>query len=167
MWHGLNTFLLLYWLHVLKVNQHAGSLTLTAYFALSALSTLLGGRFADKYGKKKLIVLCFFLLAPSLTLLSLIHSSITATLLLIPIAIGISAGYSSCVVLGQQYLQNHQGFASGITVGLAVSVGGIAAPCLGKIGDIFGLTYVIGVLAALSFLGGLLALWLSDKKDQS
>ena len=59
------------------------------------------------------------------------------------------------IVLGQQFLPGRVGFASGITIGLAVSVGGFAAPVLGRLADLAGvhtvfyLAVIFPVLAAL------------------
>jgi MFS transporter, FSR family, fosmidomycin resistance protein len=43
------------------------------------------------------------------------------------------------LVLGQEYLPSRVGMASGVTLGLAVSVGGMAAPLLGRLADWQGL----------------------------
>ena len=61
-----------------------------------------------------------------------------AALLLVPIAVGVFAPYSSLVVLGQRYLSRNVGFASGMTLGVAISVGGMFAPVLGWVADIWG-----------------------------
>ena len=51
------------------------------------------------------------------------------------------------IVLGQEYLPNRLGIASGVTLGLAVSIGGMFAPVLGAIGDRYGLTLSIETIA--------------------
>jgi FSR family fosmidomycin resistance protein-like MFS transporter len=43
------------------------------------------------------------------------------------------------VVTGQKYLPKHIGFASGVTLGLAVTVVGVAAPLLGRVADNYGI----------------------------
>jgi FSR family fosmidomycin resistance protein-like MFS transporter len=50
------------------------------------------------------------------------------------------------VVLGQEYLPRRVGMASGVTLGLAVSVGGMCAPLLGRLGDWYGMGRVFAVL---------------------
>jgi MFS transporter, FSR family, fosmidomycin resistance protein len=58
------------------------------------------------------------------------------------------------VTLGQDYLPNRIGTASGVTLGLAVSIGGLAAPLFGLLADSRGLPVTLAVLAcfpALSF----------------
>ena len=71
---------------------------------------------------------------------------------ILPMGMGIGLCYSPMVLLGQLYLPRHTGFASGVTLGLAVSIGGIVSPLLGKIGDAYGLGAIFWVLCALAVL---------------
>ncbi|HKU81577.1 MAG TPA: hypothetical protein VJP76_05355, partial [Candidatus Tumulicola sp.] len=67
------------------------------------------------------------------------------------LAMGLSAGV--VVVLGQEYLPQRIGIASGVTLGLSVTIGGFAAPLFGAIGDHRGLIAVFAsatLFAALS-----------------
>ena len=72
-----------------------------------------------------------------------------ATLLLAPIGFMLFATYSPTIVLGQAYLPNRIGLSSGVTLGLAVAIGGGASPFIGKLADIYG---VWMALASVSFL---------------
>jgi MFS transporter, FSR family, fosmidomycin resistance protein len=54
-----------------------------------------------------------------------------AFLLLIPAGITLYIPFSIMVSLGQLYLPGRVGMASGVTLGLAASAGGITAPLLG------------------------------------
>jgi MFS transporter, FSR family, fosmidomycin resistance protein len=56
------------------------------------------------------------------------------------------------VVLGQEYLPNRIGLASGVTLGLAVSLGGMFTPVLGWIADQHGITASIVTLGILAFV---------------
>ena len=64
--------------------------------------------------------------------------------------------YAAFVVLGQSYLAKNVGFASGVTMGLSTSLGGIFTPVLGIVADTYGIEsvmlamIVIGALCALS-----------------
>jgi FSR family fosmidomycin resistance protein-like MFS transporter len=60
--------------------------------------------------------------------------------------------FSVFVVLGQDYLPNRIGTASGVTVGLAVSVGGLFTPVLGWIADATTLRTTLWVLVAVPVL---------------
>ena len=69
-------------------------------------------------------------------------------------------GFSSMVVLGQQFLARNIGFASGVTLGLNTAMGGICAPIIGWIGDHWGLGASFQVLAALALLGTILTFFI-------
>jgi len=58
--------------------------------------------------------------------------------------------FSVFVILGQDYLPNWIGIASGVTVGLAVTVGGLFSPLLGWIADATDLRVIFGILTALA-----------------
>jgi hypothetical protein len=52
-------------------------------------------------------------------------------------------------LLGQAYLPSRVGLASGITLGLAIGLGGVAATALGVVADQAGLEAVLWVIALL------------------
>lgn len=153
---GISTFLVLYMLHVMHQSDTVSSAMLSCYYAMSALSALLGGRLADYWGEKKTIIFSTTLLAFGLIAFPMAPNIYTAALLLIPMGMGIGLCYSPMVISGQQYLPNHMGFASGVTLGLAVSIGGTVTPVLGHIADLKGLT---GAFVLLGFLGA--AIWIT------
>jgi FSR family fosmidomycin resistance protein-like MFS transporter len=75
---------------------------------------------------------------------------------LLGLALGSSAGV--LVVLGQEYLPKRIGVASGVTLGLAVTIGGLAAPLFGYIGDRYGLIAVFGAIFACGLVAMLSSL---------
>lgn len=89
----------------------------------------------------------FLALLPCVALLTANENIYVASVLLVPMAASLSMSYSPMVVLGQQYLPNRVGPASGVTLGLSVSIDGIVAPILGKIADISGITYAFYAIA--------------------
>jgi FSR family fosmidomycin resistance protein-like MFS transporter len=88
--------------------------------------------------------------------LSLLMVAITAALFFSP--------SSPAVVLGQEYLPNRVGMASGVTIGLAVSVGGMVVPLLGWLGDIYGLGVVFLIMEAMLAVCFLSTLLLPDPR---
>ena len=50
------------------------------------------------------------------------------------------------VVLGQTYLGKSVGFASGITMGLGTTIGGIMAPLVGRAADYWGVGAALQIL---------------------
>jgi FSR family fosmidomycin resistance protein-like MFS transporter len=157
------TFTPLFVMRTAAVSAGFGSFALFALLFGGAVGTMMGGRLADRIDRRHVISLslaltcaCGALLAvagqfaPSLVLLTLLCFAFG-------ISLGLSAGV--LVVVGQEYLPKHIGIASGVTLGLANTVGGLAAPAFGKLGDDYGLIAVFAVVsgfALLSFLGSFL-----------
>ena len=162
---GVNTFLVMYFVDVLGKSENLGSAMLSIYYAVAAFSSLVGGFMADKAGARRTAVISMIILVPSLFVFAASLSPVMSIAMLVPMGIGISVCYSPMVLLGQQYLPNHVGLASGVTLGLSVSVGGITAPVFGKIGDAFGLTTTFFVLAVFSILPLILAALLNKPES--
>jgi FSR family fosmidomycin resistance protein-like MFS transporter len=68
------------------------------------------------------------------------------------------ASFSVTIVLGQAYLPSRVGLASGITLGLAIGLGGVAATALGVVADAAGLQAVLWTIAVLPVPALLLSL---------
>ena len=64
------------------------------------------------------------------------------------VGISLQVPHSVLVVLGQDYLPNRTGTAAGVTLGLAMTAGGLVAPALGVFADHFGLRIVLVMLVA-------------------
>lgn len=149
---GFNTFLALYWIEKFHEANAKGGMVLSAFFIIAAISTLAGGRIADHFGYVKTTRISCLILFPSILLLALAQSKALILLALVPSGFAISLCYSPTVVLGQSYLPKRQGLASGITLGLSVSVGGLTAPLMGKIGDAYSLQATFIVLALIAIV---------------
>lgn len=156
--YGLNTFIPLYWIYVLNQSKAAGGTALSIMFAAGVVGTLIGGRLADRYGYRNLIIIAYAALSPFLIAFVALQNVTVATLLLFPIGLILLSTYSPIVVLGQKYLPNHIGFASGITLGVAVSIGGIVAPLFGRIADHYGIHSALMGMVIFSFLALFLSL---------
>jgi MFS transporter, FSR family, fosmidomycin resistance protein len=146
---GLNTFLPLYWVNVLHQSKSAGGTALTILFTGGVAGSLLGGRFADRFGYRLTVRSTLIAIMFTLPAIVFIQNVPLLTALLAPLGFLLFASFSPLVVMGQQYLPNRVGFASGITLGLAVTAGGVAAPLLGRIADLYGIRVA---LMALVFL---------------
>ncbi len=150
--YGLNTFIPLFWIDVLHQSKAAGGTALAVLMASSIGGNLLGGRMADRFGYRIVAITGFALLMFFLPLFALVDSPTQALLTLVPVGFTLSLSTSPMVVLGQSYLPNRVGFASGVTLGLAFSFGGIVTPLLGKIADHHGLHTAIWVVALMPIL---------------
>ena len=94
---------------------------------------------------------------PLLLAFMLAPSEIVAGVLLAAIGFVTVMSFSVSVVMGQEYLPSRLGLASGVTLGLAIGMGGIAAALLGVLADATGLETVMWTIVALPWLGLALA----------
>jgi FSR family fosmidomycin resistance protein-like MFS transporter len=69
------------------------------------------------------------------------------------------------VTLGQDYLPNRIGTASGVTLGLALSIGGLATPLFGLLADSHGLIVALATLAVLPAASLVLAARLREPRS--
>jgi len=165
--YGLITFIPLFWVNVVGQTEAVASVILGIMMGIGAVSTYLGGKLADRFGFRNMIVIGSFLYGPSILFAGLSTNLIPASIAILCIGFTINLIRSPAVALGQRYLPNHVGMATGITLGLAVSFGGIASPILGRIGDLYGLVTVILVLAAIGGLVAFLSLLIKNDKAKS
>jgi FSR family fosmidomycin resistance protein-like MFS transporter len=136
---GLNTFLPLYWIDVLHQSKGAGNLALSFLLLCGCAGTLLGGALGDRYGRYPVFLTAMTLIPVVVPLLLLAPTASIATALLFPLGIVMFIPFGVMIVMGQALLPNHPGIASGVTMGLAASIGGLFTPLLGHIGDTYGL----------------------------
>jgi len=165
--YGLNTFLPLFWIDVLHQSKAAGGIALAVLLGSTIAGNFIGGRTADRFGYRMITIAGFVLLAVSLPFLAIAYNAAWATLILIPIGLALSAPFGPMVVLGQGYLPNRIGLASGITLGLAFSFGGLTTPLLGWIADHHGLRVTISIIAFLPIVCTSLVLMLPNVKNTS
>ncbi|NLK94829.1 MAG: MFS transporter [Clostridiales bacterium] len=154
---GLNTFLTLYWMDEFGKSEAEGSIALSALIIVGAIGTLFAGKLADKIGNKKIIITGYACLFPLLLVFLNVKNPTIAALLLIPTGVALYSPYSPMVALGQKYLPNHVGLASGITLGLGVTMGGLVSPLLGIISDNFGIHSALSTLLIFPIIAVLLA----------
>jgi FSR family fosmidomycin resistance protein-like MFS transporter len=105
---------------------------------------------ADRFGRRAVIRTGFVGATVFLTLLVQTSDRTVGLALLVPLAIFLFLPTSALIVLGQEYLPHRLGVASGVTLGLAVSVGGMCTPLLGRLGEQQGMrvlfAFLLGVL---------------------
>jgi FSR family fosmidomycin resistance protein-like MFS transporter len=154
---GLQAFIPAYFVAELGSSKAAGNAALTIMLAAGAAGTLVGGGLVDRWGARPVLIGTQVLVLPLLVVLPLV-GEVAATVLLGLIGFVTIASFSITVLLGQAYLPRHLGLASGVTLGLAIGLGGIAATLLGIVADAFGLPAVLWTVAALPVPASLLAL---------
>jgi len=160
---GVSPLLALYVVDRFDASQAAGSAILTVFLSVGALSTVVGGWAADRYGRLVTVRTGFALCVPGLALLLAapgLPAAVGAAALL---GLGLYLPFSVHTTLGQEYLPNRVGTASGVTLGLAVSAGGALTPVFGVLADAHGLTWALAALLAVPPLALLISLRLVDR----
>jgi FSR family fosmidomycin resistance protein-like MFS transporter len=161
---GLVSFVPLYLVDVAHAPIGVANMVLTTILISGIAGTLVGGSLADTHGRRIVIfaamsasIVCVFAFA-YVTNAPGPWSIAGGFVCAVPLGIAVSGSQAATIVLGQDYLPNRIGVASGVTLGLAVSVGGAFTPFLGHIGDVWGphaAILAIGVLSVAALLIGL------------
>jgi len=154
---GLQAFVPAYFVVELASSEAAGNAALAIMLAAGAAGTLVGGGLVDRWGARAVLLSTKALLLPLLLALPLVGAP-AATVLLGAIGFVTIASFSITIVLGQAYLPSRPGLASGVTLGLAIGLGGVAATGFGAIADAFGLPAVLWTVAVLPVPAILLAI---------
>jgi FSR family fosmidomycin resistance protein-like MFS transporter len=147
---GLQAFVPLWFIHHLSTSKGAGNAALTAMLIAGAVGTYSGGRIVDRVGRRRLVVGSTAATIPVLVALVLAPSPATAGVLTAVAGFLIILTFSITVVMSQEYLPSRLGLASGVSLGLAIGVGGIAAAAMGVVADAFGLRTVMWLIVALA-----------------
>ena len=108
--------------------------------------TYVGGVLADRIGYVRVLRLTFCAMIPTMFILTHVDDVWWAMALLLPTAFAIFVPFSPIVVLGQTYLAKNAGFASGVTLGLSTTIGGLFAPLVGWAADLWGLVTALQIL---------------------
>ena len=159
-------FVPMFWLLILMQSEEVCGLIPTVTALCGAIATFIGGRIADKWGFRKIIRLGLIALVPCMIMLAATRSVVVSLLFLIPAAVALNLSYSPSVVLGQKLIPNHIGFASGVTMGLASSIGGIFSPVLGRIADTQGVDVVMWIIVVITIVAAISSFILPEEPER-
>lgn len=162
--YGLLVFIPLYWVAVFMQTEAVSSSVLALLSGVSILATIAGGNVADRFGFRKTVRVATIAFLPVLIILILTKSVVVATILIIPIAFCLNGPYGAMLALGQRCLPNKVGLASGISLGLSVSIGGMFSPVIGKMADLFGLNMAFYFLIAVVIIMIIFSILLPNDK---
>ena len=163
---GLNVFIPLYWIRVFGLSKAAGAVALTVMLSAGVFGTLVGGWLADRFGRRVVVLGSLVALFPLLLGFVASSNATASLLLLVPIGLALYAPFSVMTVMGQEYLPGRVGTASGVTIGLAVTLGGLAAPVLGRIADLHGVRAAVSALVVVPLVGAAVALTLPRESSK-
>lgn len=150
---GFNTFIPLYWVNGLGQSASQGATALVIFGACGVVCNIIGGYLSDRLGYVAVIRLAYIIMVPAALAFALAGNVWACYLLLPLIGCALFMPFSAQVVLGQKLLAKNIGFASGVTLGLATTVGGICQPGLGWVADNWTLSTVFIVLSCVALLG--------------
>ncbi|HEY7857988.1 MAG TPA: MFS transporter [Candidatus Nanopelagicales bacterium] len=164
---GLTSFLALYFIHDLGASEQVGGAALTVFLVAGGVGTLLGGWVADRAGRLMSIRIGLGLATPALVGVLLVSNQAVALVFVALTGVALYMPFAVFVMLGQDFLPNRIGTASGVTVGLAVSVGGLFSPVLGWLADTTSLHFALATLLILPVIALALTALLHDPVRES
>lgn len=163
---AMTSFLGMFFVDNLGTSEATGGSVVTIFLFAGAIGTLIGGWMADRWDRLMSIKVGFLLTMPALVGLLLSSSPWLAIVFVVLIGVALFLPFSVIIMLGQDYLPNRIGTASGVTVGLPMSVGGIFAPLIGTLADHTSLTFALSTLLGVAVVAlGITAL-LKDPQHQ-
>ncbi len=158
---GLSTFISLYVRERTGGGGAAGTAALFVLYLGGAVGTVAGGRLAARHQRVTVVRWSYALSV--LAVAGVVFVPGPALYLCVALtSAGLYVPFSLHVTLGQDYLPRRVGTASGVTLGLAVSVGGVASPAIGALADATSLHTALMPLIALPAVGWLLLRTLSE-----
>ncbi|MBO7743306.1 MFS transporter [Paenibacillus sp. MWE-103] len=149
---GMTGFYAFYFMDRYHLPLDRAQICLFALQFAGMAGTLLGGPLADRFGRKTMIWISIAGTAPFSLLLP--HVGPTAALLLC-CAIGmiLMSGFSVIIVYAQELLPRHVGTVSGLFFGLSFGMAGLGSVLLGRLMDVQGADFVVGLCAFLPLIG--------------
>lgn len=158
---GMGSFIVLFMHQYRGVDGGLASASLFVFYLGGAFGTAIGGHLARRWPRTTILRWSYLLAVPVIAGMLLVPGPL-AWLFVAPASIVLYVPFSLHVTLGQDYLPQHMGTASGITLGLAVSVGGVASPVIGALADRIGLEYALFPLIVLPAVAFLVQLGMKD-----
>jgi MFS transporter, FSR family, fosmidomycin resistance protein len=158
---GLMTLLPLYLLAKNYSPQNTGNL-LFVTLAMGALGGVIGGIISDKYGRKVLII-------GSLALASVFFwgflntGELLSFIMLVLGGMALLSSFSVTVAAAQEIIPESKALASGLSLGFAIGIGGLAVSPVGKYADLYGVDAAVHFVFILPIFAAILAVFLKDQ----
>ncbi|MCD9899834.1 MFS transporter [Streptomyces sp. MT29] len=158
---GLSTFIAFYVRQRTGGGAAAGTVALVVLYLGGAVGTVLGGALAERWDRVTVVRRSYLLTVGAVAGLVLLPGPALYVCIALTSA-GLYVPFSLQVTLAQDYLPSRVGTASGITLGLTVSVGGLFSPLIGRLADATSLQTALLPLIAMPALSWLLFLTLTE-----
>ncbi|MGW0700245.1 MFS transporter [Streptomyces sp. NPDC002867] len=152
---GLSTFIGVHVRERTSGGELAGTAALFLLYLGGAAGTVAGGKLATRFSRVTVVRWSYALTAPAVAGVVLFPGPLLYVCVALTSA-GLYVPFSLHITLGQDYLPGRAGTAAGVTLGLAVGIGGMASPVIGALADASSLRTALVPLIALPVLGALL-----------
>jgi MFS transporter, FSR family, fosmidomycin resistance protein len=145
-WWGLLTFVPL-WEVSLGHSKSYGNHLLALMLLVGGLGTIVVGPLADRFGRRPVLVASLAAAAPLILVFVVVGGAVGAIALALT-GITVVGTFGLTMVMAQEYLPQHIGLASGLSIGFSIGLGGVAALGLGALADAVDLQAALYVSAA-------------------
>ncbi|WP_433560261.1 MFS transporter [Pseudonocardia xinjiangensis] len=152
---GLSAFVSLYAVQRVGGGEVTGTAALFVLYIGGAIGTVAGGNLATRFGRLPVTRWSYALTVAAVAGVVLVPGPLLFVFVAL-VSAGLYVPFSLHITLGQDYLPRHVGTASGVTLGLTVSIGGLASPAIGALADITSLQIALAPLIVLPAIGWLL-----------
>jgi len=164
-WFGLITFVPL-WEVSLGHSKAYGNHLLSLMLLVGGVGTLLAGPAADRFGRRPVLTATTAATGPLIFVFVLVGGVLGAACLAL-VGVAVISTFGVTMVMGQEYLPQRIGMASGLVIGLSIGLGGVAAVALGALADSIDLRTALYVSAAAPVLGLLLCFLLPPTRKKA
>ncbi|MFI5676471.1 MFS transporter [Streptomyces cellulosae] len=152
---GLSTFIAFHAREQMDGGTAAGTAALFVLYLGGAVGTVVGSKLAHRWDRVTVVSMSYLTTVAAVA--GVVFVPGPAIYLFVALtSIGLYVPFSLQVTLAQDYLPTRVGTASGITLGLMVSVGGLTSPLIGSIADATSLRTALTPLILMPALSWLL-----------
>ncbi len=148
---GLLTFVPFYFLKILNQDPLIVGKYLSIFLLAGTVGVISGGPIADRYGYKKTVLLSLGL-TPLFLYLFYVTSGLISLIFFALAGLLIISSNSVTMAMGQSFMPQNVGMASGLILGLAMGIGGIATTFLGWVADHLGIIFTLHLAFILPLL---------------
>jgi FSR family fosmidomycin resistance protein-like MFS transporter len=148
---SLLAFVPFYFIKVLNFDPLVSGKYLSVFLLAGTVGITMGGVLADRFGYKRTVLISFLLTPPFLFLF--FYTTGTLSLIFFAFAgLFIISSNSVTMAMGQAFMPRNVAMASGLILGLAMGVGGIATTVFGWLADQFGIPFTLQATFFLPFV---------------
>lgn len=163
---GLMSLLPIYLLSKRFSPEHTGDLVFATLLA-GAVGGLIGGYVSDRFGRKPLVVISLAL--ASTCFYGFLYTSGAISYVFLALGgMALLSSFSVTVAAAQELIPENKALASGLSLGFAIGMGGLAVSPLGKYADINGINSALSLVFILPMVAAVIGLLLKiDQKRKA